>query len=86
MKTIWCYIEIAIAKLMNLFIKKDTAPIPDGLYCYKWLGKEKVKMCKYYRFVGKEKHACTYVGFIGWDPCLSDQCKICGENDDILDQ
>lgn len=49
-------------------------PINDGGY---W-----VKTCKYYRSTPKTKGvACTYVGYMGFDPCLYDQCKICGVKD-----
>ena len=39
-----------------------------------------IKPCKYYRSMKRYKAGCTYVGYIGWDDCLGDQCKICGEN------
>ena len=39
-----------------------------------------IKPCKYYRYIDKKgNRACTYTGFIGFDACLYDQCKICGE-------
>ena len=27
--------------------------------------------------------ACTYIGYYGFDPCLYDECKICGQNEEI---
>jgi hypothetical protein len=69
----------------------DISVIPEGVYCYKfdgtkgltpegstWLG---IKSCPYYKPIKGQYVACIYVGFIGWDACLSDQCKICGENE-----
>jgi hypothetical protein len=29
---------------------------------------------------GQMYGGCTYLGFIGWDPLLGDQCKMCSEN------
>lgn len=87
LRTIWCYIEVLYAKSLVLIgIKKTTSVIPNGPYCYTWLDRPdgslggKVKVCKYFRHAGEDS-ACTYVGFIGWDSCLSDQCKICGVNE-----
>ena len=90
LKVLWYYIEIGWAKLLLLFgIRKSTAPIPKGTpYCYVW-DEEKnksepidgywIKPCKYYRGMkGQCDAGCTYVGFIGFDVCLGDQCKICG--------
>lgn len=49
-------------------------PCSDGGYY--------IKHCKYYRSMKKECYGgCTYVGYIGFDFCLGDQCKICVEND-----
>jgi len=43
-----------------------------------------IKTCKYYRSTPKTKGiACTYTGYYGFDFGLYDQCKICGENDEI---
>lgn len=88
-RIVWCYVEVLYGKLLSLLrIKRDVTVIPHGPYCYSadmanmkdgWFA---TKPCKYYRYVNKEKSACTYVGYVGWDPCLSDQCKICGENND----
>jgi hypothetical protein len=87
MKTIAIYAEVLWCKLLRLFhIKKDPSHIPYGVYCYvpdrsrpEKSGVMPIKLCKYYRSSG-EKSACTYVGFVGWDPCLNDQCKICDVN------
>ena len=88
-KILWYYIEIGYAKLLRLFnIRRKTSPIPKGTpYCYV-LDDERnktepidgywIKPCKYYRSMKGYSAACTYVGFIGFDLCLGDQCKICG--------
>ena len=44
-----------------------------------------IKPCKYYRSMKGHSAACTYVGFIGFNPCLGDQCKICGV-DEVLNK
>ena len=87
------YVEVAYARILCLLrINKSTSPIPEGLYCYVW-DEEKnkkepingywTKPCKYYRSLKRQCFAgCTYVGFIGWDVCLGDQCKICGEKEE----
>lgn len=74
-------------------VLKSEDPIPnDTPYCYLW-DEEKnnrnpidgywIKPCKYYRTTPKTKGvACTYVGYFGFDPCLYDQCKICGVKED----
>jgi len=92
-KVVWYYIEIVYAKTLHWFgICRDASVIPKGEYCYvpdeERNAKEKpkgggyyIKPCKYYRHMRGELSAgCTYVGFIGVDLCLGDQCKICGEN------
>lgn len=73
-------------------IKQDTSVIPSGMYCYV-PDKERnaneptdsfsywIKPCKYYRSTPSSGGvACMYVGYFGFDPCLYDQCKLCGEN------
>ncbi len=88
-KVLWYYIEIGFAKLLRLFnIKRSTKPIPkETAYCY-IIDEEKnkkepidgywIKPCKYYRAMEEQSYGgCTYVGFIGFDPLLGDQCKIC---------
>lgn len=89
-KVCWYFIEVCWVKLLLVFnIWKDISPILCGMYCYV-IDKEKnekepikdgswIKNCKYYRYLKKQYAACTYLGFIGWDPCLGDQCKLCGE-------
>lgn len=86
------YVEVYFTKFQRFFgIRKDTSVIPEGMYCYEWdEEKEKraphpngfwIKPCKYYRSMKRQLDGCcTYVGFIGFDPCLGDQCKICGQN------
>lgn len=84
------YIEVAFSAVMQLFGKfKPTSVIPEGMYCYTFNGDDGytetglpyhgADICKYYR-KNECVSACTYVGFAGWDVCLSDQCKICGTN------
>lgn len=89
------YVEAKFYKILNRFgLKRDTTVIPCGSYCYS-LDNELnanepcgdggywIKTCKYYRSTAKTKGiACTYIGYFGFDPCLYDQCKICGENED----
>lgn len=91
-RIIWYYIEIYFIKLILLFgIKRNTSVIPEGLYCYTPIESPtkdnnyiyKIKPCKYYRHITKNIKSCTYEGFVGFDFCLYDQCKICGEKDDI---
>lgn len=89
----WYHIEVLFTKIQRLFnIRKDSSVIPVGYYCYV-NDEEKnkaepidgiwIKPCKYYRKMRRQLDAgCTYVGLIGFDACLGDQCKICGENED----
>lgn len=92
-KLLWYYIETRCAKLLRMLgLKYDTAVIPKGAYCYVWDeernikepcadGGHWIKTCKYYRSTPKTRGiACIYMGFFGFDFCLYDQCKICGEN------
>lgn len=92
MKVITVFFEVIWSHIQNFFgYHKDDSVIPKNTpYCYE-LDEEKnasnpisgywIKPCKYYRNLGKTGSACTYCGFMGWDPCLSDQCKICGINE-----
>ena len=95
-KLLWYYIETRYAKLLHVLgISRNTSIIPKGVYCYardeknsnKWHfdnGIYPIKVCKYYRSTSKNGGiACTYKGFFGFDPCLYDQCKICGKNDEL---
>ena len=90
----WCYIEVGFAKLLRFFgIRYSDLPIPkDTLYCYV-IDEERnnkepleqgywIKPCKYYRHINNSNAGCVYVGFIGFDPCFADQCKICGVSED----
>lgn len=88
----WYYIEVLFTKVQRYFgIRKDTSVIPEGMYCYTWDNERElrephtnggywIKPCKYYRSMKGMNAACTYIGFIGFDFCLGDQCKMCGEN------
>lgn len=96
LKFIWVYIETRFTKFLRWFgWKYDSSEIPTGHYCYSW-DEEKnikepcddggywIKTCKYYRYMKGQGYAgCTYIGFMGWDPWLGDQCKACGENLDF---
>ncbi len=95
-KLLWCYVEIVYARLLRLFgVVRSTDCIPDGMYCYQYDEERNtkeptdghcIKPCKYYRSMKGYSAACTYVGFIGFDPCLCDQCKICGVDEGYKDQ
>jgi hypothetical protein len=87
----WSYVEVYFWKMLLFFgIEQSSKPIPKGYYCYvpdieknKTVndGSYYIKPCKYYRSVEGELNAgCTYVGYIGFDPSLGDQCKICETN------
>ena len=83
------YSEVNIIKALKYCgYKQDASVIPKGVYCYApdydkisqsddgyW-----IKPCRYYRRVTRDIKACTFKNFIGFDPCLWDQCKICSEN------
>lgn len=90
MKKILYHIEIYWWKFwLYLGVKRNKKIIPKGMYCYEYDGTEGVSndglhwyginRCKYYRDM-KRINACTYLGYIGFDYCLYDQCKICDEN------
>ncbi|MCA9748875.1 MAG: hypothetical protein KC414_07195 [Romboutsia sp.] len=88
--TVYIYIECYWASILWYFnIKKDTAKIPNGYYCYipdieKNNNKKEddfryyIKPCPYYRTITRLKSGCTYLGFAGFDLLLGDQCRICG--------
>jgi hypothetical protein len=93
-KLLWYYIETRYVKLLHIFgINRDASIIPKGQYCYVWDNERNInepctndgyciKPCKYYRSTKKTRGiACTYIGFFGFDICLYDQCKFCGENE-----
>lgn len=87
-------IKILWLKIQKLRGKQlDESVIPKGLYCYSvteeelkrvhspdWNGTYNITPCPYFGCMRDHKAACFYMGFIGWDPCLWDQCKICGKN------
>ena len=91
----WYFIEIIFTKIQLFFgYRKDKSYIPVGHYCYEWDEERNKKeptngywilSCKYYRSMKGHYAGCTYVGFIGFDSCLGDQCKVCGENYDDRD-
>ena len=96
LKLLWYYAETRYAKLLCIFgVRRSASIIPKGQYCYVWDEERNInepctdggywiKTCKYYRSTLKTGGvACTYTGFFGFDFCLYDQCKICGENDEI---
>ena len=95
LKLIWYYIETRYAKLLRMLgVKRNTSVIPKGVYCYVLDDRRNekeplkngywVKRCKYYRFTQKTGGiACTYIGYYGFDPCLYDECKMCGQNEEI---
>lgn len=86
---LWYWVEIQYAKILNKFcIVRSIDCIPNGMYCYEYdeerNSKEPtngyyIKPCKYYRSTTETGGiACTYLGYMGFDPCLYDSCKICG--------
>lgn len=94
LRLLWYWLETRYVKLLRLLsVVRSTDCIPNGMYCYEYdeerNAKEPcedggywVKTCKYYRNTPKTKGvACTYVGYMGFDPCLYDKCKICGEKE-----
>jgi hypothetical protein len=68
LRLLWYWLETRYAKLLRLFGDQT-----NGYW---------IKTCKYYRSTPETKGvACTYIGYMGFDPCLYDQCKICGVKD-----
>lgn len=97
LKLLWYWLETKWVKALRLLfgIKLGSDVIPNGMYCYEY-DEEKnkrapldkmeywVKVCPYYRSTPETKGiACTYSEFFGADMCLYDQCKICGEKEDM---
>lgn len=80
LKLIWTTIEILYTKALGaLYLVKDPRPIPHNTpYCYTIDNDGQLNVCKYYRKVNKDKSACTFEGYMGYDVCLHDMCKICG--------
>lgn len=87
-KTIYVYLEVGYTNFLRLLkIRKSIKPIPKNtLYCYEFDTERNkkepidgywIKPCKYHRYLDKGNSGCTYVGFVGFDVCLSDKCKIC---------
>ena len=96
LRLLWYYAETRYVKLLRIFgVRRSTSVIPKGQYCYVWDEERNtkepcsdggywIKTCKYYRSTTKTGGvACTYTGYYGFDPCLYDQCKICGVNNGI---
>ena len=95
MLLIWYWVEVKYAQLLCLFgVRRSTKPIPKGVYCYEYTGHQwtntkgetinETRCCPYFRWTKTTKGvACIYSPFYGFDFCLYDQCKICGEKDDI---
>ena len=85
-------IEVIFTNIQMFFgFRKSIEPIPDNTpYCYIWDEERNkkeptngywIKPCKYYRGMKGHNAACTYLGIIGFDPLLGDQCKVCGIKD-----
>lgn len=94
MKIIAVFFEVIFARILLFFgIEKNKEPIPKNTpYCYV-IDHERnekepidgywIKPCKYYRRLKNGNSACTYIGFMGFDVCHNDQCKICGVKDEL---
>lgn len=88
------WFEALYVRIRLLFgLKKNTNPIPKGPYCYEYTGYRwlrvdgrairETRCCPYFRSTKLTGGiACTYLGVYGFDICLYDQCKICGENEE----
>ena len=86
------YIKILYYRIRLFFgIYLPTNVIPEGVYCYtpdlektERLndGKFYINPCPYYKHIKGLKSACLYLGYVGYDFCLGDQCKICGKNNE----
>lgn len=89
LKLFWYWLETRWGKILLKFgVARSITNIPHGMFCYSYDDERNskeptegywVKHCKYYRSTPETKGiACTYIGYMGYDPCLYDQCKICG--------
>jgi hypothetical protein len=78
-----------LRKTFNYY--QDTSVIPTGDYCYNFddernktntqPGSHYIKNCPYYKHMYDGINTgCSYLGFVGFEPCLWDQCKMCSEN------
>ena len=97
MRRLLIRIEIIWYRIIHHFFKipLSTKEIPEGLYCYTMLSKPgtmengkwgyKIKPCKYYRYIHEHQKACLFENFVGFDPCLHDQCKICEQKIGMYD-
>jgi hypothetical protein len=85
--------NMLFSKLLILFnFKYDKTLIPEGQYCYKE-DSEKNKSsdsfvyyiipCIYYKKLGRTWNGCEYLGIITDDFVFGDQCKMCGENNEM---
>lgn len=62
--------------------------IPEGVYCYEpveFPSEEngfiyKTRPCPNYKSLKNGNDACLYLGYVGWEPGFSDQCKLCSIN------
>lgn len=85
MKNITILFEVLYAKALGVIgLMKDPRPIPRNTpYCYTIDNEGQLNVCPYYRKVNKDKSVCTFEGYIGYDVCLHDMCKICGISDNL---
>jgi len=86
-RDVYYYLLIFFIRLLKYFgYKLSSEGIPGGVYCYSIIridtetGHITTKNCPHYKFMSGDNDACTYTGFIGYDCCFADQCKICNTN------
>lgn len=67
--------------------KYSEEQIPEGQYCYKFIGEiwkdgkyegYNIEKCKYYKTLGSGWNGCMFDGIITDDMVFDDQCKMCG--------
>jgi len=97
-KAILIHIEIFFIRIFKFFgYNQDLTKIPKGYYCYTVDNERNKKEhidgywfipCPYFRATRKQGgYGCTLENFVGFDPLLYDQCKICNVNlDDESDK
>jgi len=93
LKCIFRFLEcVLFAILVRCGLRRNVKYIPESPYCYlPDIGRNNNKSkddwsyyiipCKYYKYISQRLRGCTYLGYMGEDLLLSDQCKICGEKD-----
>lgn len=93
MKTIGRFIFAYWIKFrMLLGYKPSAEPIPKGPYCYTpksvdfKTGVYHINPCPYYMTINKRWNACNFLGEVTDDMVFDDQCKMCGEKQDYLDE